>query len=373
MVASKLSDLSSEERVERIRVILMREHPFYGRVACSIGWHVTDDSFIPTVATDGLKVIWNGEFVKTISDNDMKFIAVHEIHHVIKRHSWRRNERDPQLWNVACDFAINAELVDWNVGEMPNDGLLDHQYDGMLEEHIYDKILVDHPNLKVSGRSTGEFGDAPEGTDIAEEERKLDKIIESAYKVALDAGKMPGFLQDFINQNREAQVNWRALLRMQIEPLFPRDVTWATPNRRLINQGLYIPGTRKDGAPEIAILIDTSGSVSHDQISAFLSEINAIISSVTPSRTQVHWFESHVWKTEKLSCGELLQIPNEIQQGGTSFEKAFEAVEGNPRVIVCLTDMYDSFDFDPPRGSNVIWVSTTDMVAPWGTTIPIKI
>lgn len=376
MIPQCLSDLTAEERVERIRVILMREHPFYGRIACSIGWHTTNDPAIPTVGTNGLSVIWNGDFVKTLSDPDMKFIAVHEIHHIIKRHPWRRGERDPILWNIACDYSINAELIDWSVGDMPSDGLLDRKYDGMLEEHIYDKILVDNNFDLASGGgavSTGYFEDSPQGTDLAEVERKLDKMIEAAYKAALDAGKVPGFLQDFVYQNRQSQVNWRARLRMQVEPLFPKDVTWATPNRRLIHMGIYAPGTKKDGAPEVAVLIDTSGSVSHDQINAFLSEINAIISSVSPQRTQVHWFESHVWKTEMLGTGQLLAVPDEIQQGGTNFEKAFAAVKGNPRVIICLTDMYDSFEFKPPRGSTVIWVATTDVEAPWGITIPIKI
>lgn len=374
MAARQLSDLSSEERVERIRILLMNKHPFYGRIATSIGWHTTEDPSIPTVGTNGLEVIWNGDFVKRISDEDMQFIAVHEIHHIIKRHAWRRGERDPQLWNAACDFQINLELVDWKVGDMPKDGLFDRKYDNMLEEHIYDKLLQDNPNAgKGNSISTGYFTDAPPGTDIAEAERKLDKMIEAAYKVALDAGKVPGFLQDFVHQNRQAQVNWRAKLRMQVEPLFPRDVTWATPNRRLMHQGIYVPGTKKDGSPEIAIFIDTSGSVSHDQINAFLSEINSIISSVSPSRTQVHWFESHVWRSEYLSCGELLRVPDEIQQGGTNFEAAFAAIKGYPRAVICLTDMYDSFNFSPPRGANVIWVATTDVVAPWGITIPIKI
>lgn len=369
-------NLSSAHRVERIRVITMNDQPFYGRIACSLRWHLSNDPGNPTVCTDGSAVWWDEEFIKTQSDDNLRFISIHEIQHVIKRHPWRRNGRNPLLWNIACDYAVNLEIVKWGAGKLPEkDGkpavLYDERFEGMLEEHIYDLLLEEANWIEYTG-ITGSFGNPNPGETEAEAERRIDEMIEAAYKHAQDAGKTPGWLQNFINKNRQAQVNWRAFLRMQIEPLFPRDISWATPNRRMITSGIYVPGPKKDGAAEIAILIDTSGSVSHEQISAFLAEINSIVSSVSPSKVQVHWFESHVWRSDYLNCGQLLQIPDEVQQGGTNFEAAFAAVEGSPRVIICLTDMYDSFNFPPPR-ARTIWVATSEEVAPWGTTVPIRI
>lgn len=365
--------LSIEARVERLRTTLVKKHPFFGHIACFLEWVVSEDPSMKTACTDGTKVWWDSEFVKNNTDDILSFVCVHEIEHVIKRHPWRRGERDPFLWNVACDYHINGELKGYDI-KIPKNALYDPQYDGMLEEAIYDSLLENSIQVSVDGMG-GDFVDAPKGKDEetdGEVERRINHMVESAVKRCMDAGKLPGWLQKFIDQYRTAQVNWKAKLRMQVEPLFPRDVTWSTPNRRLIASGMYVPGPKKDGTSEIAILIDTSGSVSHEMVSAFLAEINSIISSVTPSRVQVHWFESHVWKTELLSQGQLLRVPDEIQQGGTNFEEAFNAIIGNPRLVVCLTDMYDSFNFKPPR-AKTIWVATTDVQAPWGTTIKIKL
>lgn len=366
--------MTPQQKIERTRSILMRNHPFYATVACNIGWKIREDLPHPTAATDGLNVYWHPEFVNQCNDAEMEAVAIHEIHHVIKRHAFRKKRRDHELWNAACDYQINPELVEQGL-KLPPKCLLDAKYKGMLEEHIYDDLLAKSNDGKGRPKfdpSSGYVMEPAEGTDAGMAERHLDGVIEQAAKIARDAGKLPGFLNDFVFENRKAQVNWRARLRNIIEPLFPRDITWSNPNRRLLSQKLFVPGPRFDGTAEIAVLIDTSGSVSDNEVITLINELNAIISGVSPSKLQVHWFESYVWQSDLLTQGMLLRIPDKIQRGGTSFERAFEAIKGNPRVVICLTDMDDSFDFKRPKG-RTIWVSTTECKAPWGETIHLKV
>lgn len=369
-----LDKLPPARRIERVRTLLMRNHPFYATIACNVGWKIREDLPHPTAATDGLNIYWHPEFVEQCDWDELEAVAVHEIHHVIKRHAFRKKMRDHELWNIACDYQINNELVSHGF-KLPPDCCVDAKYAGMLEEHIYDALLAKANNGKGRPKfnpSSGYVIDPAPGTDAGMAERHLDGVIEQAAKVARDAGKLPGWLNDFVFQNRQAQVNWRARLRNIIEPLFPRDITWSNPNRRLLSQKLFVPGPRYDGTAEIAVLIDTSGSVTDNEVIALINELNAIISGVSPSKLQIHWFESYVWQSDLLTQGMLLKIPDKLHRGGTSFERAFEAIKGNPRVVICLTDMGDSFDFKRPKG-RTIWVSTTEYKAPWGETIHLKV
>ena len=62
----------------------------------------------------------------------------HEFLHVGLAHGERRQGRDPYLWNVACDFAINDWLVEMRVGAFPTlGGLLDPELRGLSAEAIY--------------------------------------------------------------------------------------------------------------------------------------------------------------------------------------------------------------------------------------------
>ena len=190
--------MTPQQKIERTRSILMKNHPFYATVACNIGWKIREDLPHPTAATDGLNVYWHPEFVNQCSDTEMEAVAIHEIHHVIKRHAFRKKRRDHELWNAACDYQINPELVEQGL-KLPPKCLLDAKYKGMLEEHIYDDLLAKSNDGKGRPKfdpSSGYVMEPAEGTDAGMAERHLDGVIEQAAKIARDAGKLPGFLND---------------------------------------------------------------------------------------------------------------------------------------------------------------------------------
>lgn len=75
-----------------------------------------------------------------LSFEEWKFVLAHEFLHAALRHDIRREERDPILWNVACDYIINGWLVEMNVGQMPEGLLYDEHFKGMSAETVYDKL-----------------------------------------------------------------------------------------------------------------------------------------------------------------------------------------------------------------------------------------
>lgn len=346
-----------------------------------LNWEIVEDAEF-RAATDGHTVFFSPEYLMKASASELRYVAIHEIHHVIMKHFLLRKDRDPLLWNIACDHKINLQLnayikSDSSVSgklSIPDDIYADEKYEGnkWLEEDVYDDLLDKPPQFTQVSTGLCDFTKQGNSTEEeAAENRRVDKMVEAAAKVARDAGKLPGFLQDFIMRNREHQVDWKAKLRRFLAPLYPTNVSWERLNKRAISRGIYMPGVIKEGVATLAILVDTSGSVSDEQIAAFINELNYIIGEMKPTNVQVNWFESYVWKSEYYQAGETLRIPDKINRGGTNFAAAFAAVDNDPKAIICLTDMYDSFEFKQPDATT-IWVATSDEVAPWGETIKIK-
>lgn len=355
---------------------LLKYFPFYGRAAMYLKWEIKEDLLFPTAATDGKTVWFHPDYLKNRSDEELLYTAIHEVHHVIKKHTLALGDKNPMLWNIACDHKINLELNKYaKEGHQkpispPPDICCDPKYEGdnWMELDVYEDLAKD---CKFTQCSTGMFsGGTLSEEEAASENRRIDKMIEAAAKAARDAGKMPGFLQDYINENRKHQVDWKVRLRRFMAPIFPTRHSWDKLNKRAISRGYYIPGIEKTGVSNLALLIDTSGSVSDKEVSAFVGEMNYIINEIHPQSVEMIWFESHVWRQETVT--NRLVVPDSLQRGGTNFEAAFAAIKSKPKAVICLTDMYDSFNFKPP-GCPTMWVATSDEKAPWGETIRIKV
>jgi predicted metal-dependent peptidase len=367
--------ISLEDRLAQVQISLLQHQPFFGRLSCGLQWLLVDDlQPFKSACTNGKVIKWDRDFVNENSNEELLTIAVHELHHVFKKHMLRRGDRDPMKWNIACDYHINAEINRYcSFANLPKDTLLDMKYLNKLEESIYDEL----PDLPENAEQLVLAGveDAPTGAGEerpADANRRIDRMIEAAVKYATDVGKMPGHLTDFINENRKPKIDWKTQLRRYIEPIFPKEETWEKPNKRLISRGLYVPSIKKDGIGTISILIDTSGSVSNEELSAFIAEINSILSTVSPDEVEVIWFESYVWHHERLMTGDIIHIPDQIQRGGTSFSAAFEKIDAMPRCVICLTDGRDSYSFDPPP-CQTIWVITSEVNPKWGNKIHLEL
>ena len=62
-----------------------------------------------TMATDGTHIFWCDSFINKSTHEELKFVLMHEAMHCIWAHHLRRNNRDPELWNIATDYAIKVE------------------------------------------------------------------------------------------------------------------------------------------------------------------------------------------------------------------------------------------------------------------------
>jgi predicted metal-dependent peptidase len=361
------------------------------------------------MATDGVSLFYNPEFVETLNAAELAGVLAHEVMHPALQHHTRRADRDRERWNMACDYAINPLLLDAGL-TLPKDVLIDHRFRGMSAERIYNLIekqqdqdgsngerqnqdgssdgdggkQADNPNADsepTAPTTPGGFGQVldapdPEGDDgdtVAEQAREWKIAVEQAENVAKLAGKLPSGVARSLEQSEAASVDWRELLRRAWSETIPSEYTWMPPNRRHIWAGLYLPGVASEGAGEIAIAVDCSGSINARQLGLFEAEIRSILEGQRPSRVHVLYFDTEVHKADVYQAGQPIAL-TPVGGGGTDFAPCFRWLDERgivPQTLVFLTDLCGAFPREAPAYP-VLWASTESRRAPFGQVIPME-
>jgi predicted metal-dependent peptidase len=391
-------------RIQKARTTLLLDHPFFGSLLFRLKGR--ESRSIPTMATDGVSLYYNPEFVDTLNSATLAGVLAHEVMHPALQHHMRRSKRDPSRWNEACDYAINPLLLDAGLS-LPEGVLVDHRFRGMSAEQIYNLREAeakpqsggqnsandgagtgagetperqgnkDGPAAPVTEGGIGQVLDAPlpnEETPTAEEQaREWSVAVNQAVTLSKQAGKAPVGLARTLEGAAEATVDWRELLRRLWSDTIPADSSWMQPNRRHIWNGLYLPGVVREGVGEIAIAVDCSGSVNALLLRLFEVEVCSILEGQRPQCVHVLYFDTEVHKVETYQAGEQVHL-NPVGGGGTDFAPCFSwlAEHGiQPQTLVFLTDLYGTFPDDAPSYP-VLWASTGGRHAPFGSVIPMQ-
>jgi len=396
-------------RIQKARTTLLLDHPFFGTLLFRLGGRPS--SSIATMATDGVSLFYNPEFVETLNAAELAGVLAHEVMHPALQHHTRRGDRDQARWNMACDYAINPILLDAGL-TLPKGVLLDDQFRGMSAERIYNLIEEDEKqeDSGSSGQSESQAGngpsapkgdsgqdnkagsepqapstpggvgqvlDAPEpeaesGPSVAEQAREWQIAVEQAETVAKVAGKLPGGAVRALEAAQAAKVDWRELLRRAWSDTIPADYSWTCPNRRHVWAGLYLPGITSEGVGEIAIAVDCSGSVGPRQLGLFEAEIRSILAGQRPRLVHVLYFDAAVQKVETYQAGQPVSL-SPVGGGGTDFRPCFDWLGKQgivPQTLVFLTDLCGRFPSEAPNYP-VIWASTETRRAPFGQVVPM--
>ena len=103
------------ERIIVARVGLLLRHPFFGNMATRLRIKAADD-WSPTAAVDGRNLYFNTQFFNAMDNKEIEFVIAHEILHCVFDHLTRRDDRDPQIYNIAADYIVNNLLVRDRIG-----------------------------------------------------------------------------------------------------------------------------------------------------------------------------------------------------------------------------------------------------------------
>jgi len=399
-------DTPASLRIQKARTALVLDHPFFGSLLFRLKGH--ESRSIKTMATNGVSLYWNPEFVETLNAATLAGTLAHEVMHPALHHHVRRSGRDPKLWNQACDYAINPLLIDAGLS-LPEGVLLDNRFRGMSAEQIYNLLDTEpetengqgnedeengggasgsdsesssqgdteEPSAPETEGGIGQVIDAPVGDEetpgIEEQAREWNVAVNQAMTVAQQAGKVLAGLNRTLEGAAEATVDWRELLRRVWSETIPSDYSWMRPNRRHLWTGLYLPGVIREGVGEVAVAVDCSGSVSARQLRLFEAEARSILEGQRPERVYVLYFDATVHKVDTYEAGERIDL-NPVGGGGTEFGPCFDWLDERgirPQSLVFLTDLYGSFPESAPPYP-VLWASTGGREAPFGEVIPMR-
>lgn len=376
--------MDAQSKVSRAVTRLVVKHPFFGSICLSVVVKPEDD--IPTMCTDGKTILWSPDFVDTMDQEETVGVMAHEVLHIVFKHSLRRGSRDPELWNIACDFAINQILVDSEDSEftLPEGALIDPQYKDLAAEAIYDRLPQDAKE-KYGNAVIGEVKDAKkdDGNDMSQAEVKqmeadIDAKIMMAATGAKTVGKLPASIKALIDEMERSQVDWRDVMRRFIGGDQPDDYSFRKPQKKMYHMtGIISPSIEKIGAGDVVIGIDTSLSVCKRELSFFLGEINAISEDLKPRSITVITCDARVQTVTRYEQGEEIQMIEIGGRGGTLVKPVFDYIEEHQLPVdnmVYLSDL-EIFDYpEHPPHYPTLWVSSSmrSDPAPWGDTTYLK-
>jgi predicted metal-dependent peptidase len=376
---------------------LLLKASFFGNLATRLKL-VNADEWCPTAATDGRHFYYNSRFIKMLRPREIEFLFGHEVLHCVYDHFGRRGDRDPQLWNIANDYCVNADLIKHKVGEKITSVpcLHDPKYDGLSSEEVYDKLYEKADKIDIGklldqmidehldGEGDGDGGDSDgEGKGkgrpkLTAEERQAikDEIKEAMLAAAATvdgAGNLPAGVKRLIQDLTEPKMDWRELLRMQLESTIKSDFTWMRASRKGWHMDAVMPGMKLDPMIDIAVALDASGSISEKMLKDFLSEIQGIMESFPAYRIHVVTFDTEAYNPVQYDSDNLDDICDyEVKGGGgTDFDCVYNYLkehEIEPKRLVMFTDGYPFGSWGDENYTDTVFIlhGTTTIVPPWG-------
>lgn len=380
--------LSASDRITKARVRMLLKHGFFGQIATRL--QLVEEPGIPTAAVDGKRFYYNADFVQKLTDDELVFLVGHEVGHCVWQHFLRRGDRRRDVWNMAGDFVINQILVDERIGAQIKAVpiLLDSKYRGMASEEVYEELMKNAVKIQATldihmdgdGNEEGDGeGKGFKGEPLSEEEKKAlsDELKEAVLQAAQasGAGNIPRGFQRLINDITAPKMNWRDMLKIQLNSIIKNDYSFMRPNRKGWHIGAVLPGMLPGDEVNVAIAIDTSGSISESMLKDFLSEIAGIMDQFDSYIVRIFQFDTHVYGEELFSSDSNSDIRTyEVHGGGgTDFEVIFTHLKKEdvtPNQLVVFTDGEPWGSWGDADYCDTLWIvhSNPNKKAPFGIT-----
>jgi len=416
-----------EQKLATARTRLILDRPFLGALVLRLPLVAADRKWCKTTATDARKLYYNAEFIDSLSLAETEFMLAHEALHCGLAHFSRRENRVKWRWDIACDYAINPLLLDEGL-TAPFDILYDKGFADMTAEEIYpylDKKMADqtidqhiYDAEEDDGNQSNADGDMPSNGDLSADDGEVtekgggsevkgetggraesdsnaggakrprplsgqqredlsvqwQQRLAGAAQQAMQAGKLSGSLARLVDHFLQPSLPWRMLLSRYLSYIARNDYNYMRPSNRRDGPAIY-PSLRSTEV-NIAVVVDTSGSISTAEIGEFLSEINAIKGQLSARISLLACDAKLVsdcpWTFEPW---EEVALPEKLTGGGgTSFLPPFEWLaqqDMQPDLLVYFTDAEGRFPEQEPA-IDVLWLVKGKNKVPFGTRVQLN-
>ena len=332
-------------------------------------------------------------------------VLIHHVCHLLRTHGERAQGTgvrpdEAADWIRAADAEINDDLVPAGL-ELPGRPVLPRDLraeDGLLAEQYFDGIRRAARAAEASGGTgppgrggasrapagagadnpgrSGQWLDCGSGADGIprpgqgrSDDRGLPRWLADLLRrqVAQDVithGKQPGTvpagLLRWAEEFLSPKVNWRAVLAAELRRAIAEvsgavDYSYRRPSRRSAVAGpVVLPALRRP-VPEVAVVCDTSGSMTEDLLAMVLAEVEGLLRALGLARqVRVLACDTAVAPAQRVSSARQVQL---IGGGGTDMGAgigAAAALRPRPAVTVVLTDGYTPWPEQAPKGMRVV-------------------
>jgi len=270
-------------KLEKVRVQFLFDHPFLSVLALSLPMHFRENPH-EAFETDGEAIYVDETMAATFSEPRLKYTYAHTLLHILLKHAFRMKGRDAKVWNRSSDIVINLLLSDFDrVGERPDDEVMLEKFRDQSVEEVYNTLYQESqegegtPDEENPKEQKQDLIENEGDTESAQED--LDALIVQALGAAQKHGNTPASFLEVIREVTRPKIDLETLLHTYLsESFFDKVSDFASPNRRFIHQGLYLPGYKRErNRLELFIALDRSMSISPQVFSRFLGIIDGVL------------------------------------------------------------------------------------------------
>ena len=381
-------DFNARERLVSARISLLLKHSFFGNLATRLKL-VNADEWCGTAATDGQLFYYNSRFIMMLKQKEVEFLVAHEVLHVVYDHMGRREQRDPKIWNIADDYAVNADLKRHKIGEFITTVpcLYEKKYDGKSAEEIYDDLLQNCKTISMDelidqlldehldGEEDGDGDEDGEEIDGSgkgkgrpkmsseERERVRQEVKQAIINAAgsADPGTLPAGVERLIKSHTNPVMPWRELIQTNLTSCIRADYSWMRPSRRGWHLDAIMPGMTPGQEIDVVVTLDMSGSISQKQAQDFLGEIGGMMNSFDGYKVHVFCFDTEVYNPKDFHSDNMDSIDEYVPEGGggTDFDCIFTYLKEHaidPKRLIVFTDGYPCGSWGDADYCDTTWI-----------------
>lgn len=356
----------------KAKTFIGKNAAFLGCLLCNLNFKWSEE--LETAGVSKKDFLWNPKFFDSLIDSEREFVLLHELWHIALLHLPRMGNRDIELWNIATDIRINNDLIREGY-HMPEGGLSDDQYqnDEWTEEKIYEDLL-----RKADEYSTQTWGSkldpSKDNLDPLDQVAVVQQAVTASKLSSKDAGKGTGKVENLLKEFLKPKLSWRHLLHKFFFEKMEPEWSWSKPNRRF--REVYLPSLLADEnrLTSIAMFLDTSGSISPEEIQRFISEVKFVKHNLNPKKLSVIQFDWCIQKIDEYGENDKLKEFKIRGYGGTSYSEVQEyIVKHKPTLSIIFTDLHAD-PMDPVGKNEVIWVVSNNPKAtvPFGEVVHVS-
>jgi len=285
---------TAKERLTRARMQLLLSNPMMAYLAFRMPLREAGGE-VGTMATDGQFIYYCPEYVEKLSDSELLAVYCEELLHIGLLHPFRGQGRDHENWNKACDQVIMNTLVAAGY-KIPSDSFYRKEWDGLSAEAVYAKLQQERKQSQnqsqsqsqsqsqgrgqgqkqgqnqSQGQGQGQFQSGPvsggevipsqlKGAERDAAQNEIKMAMAQALAMAKAAGRVPGALAAMVEDILAPSLNWREVLSRFLDRFVGLDYTYAKPSNYYLQQGIIIPSLAKPTRVRVALIRDTSGSM----------------------------------------------------------------------------------------------------------------